>query len=949
MIRITAIIFVVVLAIGILLRRCPSESGGTPEFMRELDEAKELQESVEKFRSENKLREAIPLAERSLAIMEKILGPADPVVAVRLSDLASLHVGLGAYAEAERLLARAGGIAEKAMQPSDPKRAAILGNLGYVYARLGMREKAEPLLLKTLQFREQQGPKSLDLARSLEQLAAFYGRQGDGAHAESLAIRALKMREELEGPDAPRVGNSLEILGEIYKDQGAFKQAELVLTRAVGILDRSNVSAMDAATAIGTLAMNYEYQLKPEKAEPLYERALEISQKALPSNHPEVLGAMNNLGIHYYFRGAYDKAEPLLRRVLELRNEVLSATDPELAVSLNNLALIYDAQELYQRAEPLLLRAHGIWETTLGHTHPTVATSLDNLGVFYWRSGAYAHARDLLSRAAEIHEQQLRLELPRLPERRQQPLVNLVLNETDGIVSMHADAMPNNRDMLELAFTTVLRRKGRVLDALAEREATAVTRFSPAMRAKLDQLDRARNEYIERLYTPTNTSAASDSSSLATARSRIDQLEASLGSTDDQFRVQAEQVTLAKVQAVLPSDAALVEFFEYSRFDFAHLGQPWRENRYVAFLLSSSGPPKSVALGEAAPIQAAVESLLAKINSRVDPVTPELQRLDALVLAPIREQLGDVSHLILAPDSWLNLVPFEALVDASGQYALDRYLVSYLTSGRDLLRMTKQRVPRSPAVIMAGPDYGPIPFKAPPETMWFLPLPGARGEARDLQMYFPAAPLTGRNATASLLKSLVGPAMIHIATHAFYGRPPDSLRLQPMAAQLPASRGMFVALARAAQDNDLDRAGLAMAGANQGATGIVTAREIAGLDWWGTELVVLSACQTGVGAPKPGEGVYGLRRALVLAGVASQVVSLWAVDDNSTRLLMSDFYRELARGTGRAEALRQAKLRSMKNHSHPRDWAAFIPVGDWRPLEEHTIRHGRTNNGHTGS
>jgi len=137
----------------------------------------------------------------------------------------------------------------------------------------------------------------------------------------------------------------------------------------------------------------------------------------------------------------------------------------------------------------------------------------------------------------------------------------------------------------------------------------------------------------------------------------------------------------------------------------------------------------------------------------------------------------------------------------------------------------------------------------------------------------------------------------------------------------------------------LDRSGLAMAGANQDARGIVTAREIAGFDWWGTQLVVLSACETGVGAVPSGDGVYGMRRALVLAGTESQVVSLWSVSDASTRTLMRDYYGELARGTGRAEALRQAKLHMMHQprYAHPYYWAALIPAGDWRPLDKNVF------------
>jgi len=134
----------------------------------------------------------------------------------------------------------------------------------------------------------------------------------------------------------------------------------------------------------------------------------------------------------------------------------------------------------------------------------------------------------------------------------------------------------------------------------------------------------------------------------------------------------------------------------------------------------------------------------------------------------------------------------------------------------------------------------------------------------------------------------------------------------------------------------MDQSGLAMADANRGPNGIVTARELAGFDWWGTQLVVLSASQSGVGAVPPGDGVYGLRRALVLAGTASQVVSLWSVSDSATRALMRDYYGELKRGTGRAEALRQAKLRMLRQPAtaHPFYWAVFIPAGDWRPLDK---------------
>jgi CHAT domain-containing protein len=140
-------------------------------------------------------------------------------------------------------------------------------------------------------------------------------------------------------------------------------------------------------------------------------------------------------------------------------------------------------------------------------------------------------------------------------------------------------------------------------------------------------------------------------------------------------------------------------------------------------------------------------------------------------------------------------------------------------------------------------------------------------------------------------------------------------------------------------ENPLLRSGIALAGANErhsGANedGILTALEVAQLDLHGTELVVLSACDSGIGDVQNGEGVYGLRRALVLAGAQTQVTSLWKVSDEATRTLMVDFYQRLLKGEGRSAALRHAQLAMLANPelAHPYYWASFVPIGNWAPL-----------------
>jgi CHAT domain-containing protein len=218
--------------------------------------------------------------------------------------------------------------------------------------------------------------------------------------------------------------------------------------------------------------------------------------------------------------------------------------------------------------------------------------------------------------------------------------------------------------------------------------------------------------------------------------------------------------------------------------------------------------------------------------------------------------------------------------------------------------------------------------------VYFAPLEGTAQEGLTIQKFFPNADvLSGSEATESALKAIVAPPILHVATHGFF--------LQDEATSVVdgvkvATRGIT---ANAKIENPLLRSGLALAGANLrssvGEDGILTALEASGLNLWGTKLVVLSACDTGVGEVRNHEGVYGLRRAFVLAGSQSLVMSLWPVSDYTTRTLMADYYRNLKLGMGRGAALRQVQLDTLKKNKqlHPFYWANFIESGEWANLE----------------
>jgi CHAT domain-containing protein len=334
-------------------------------------------------------------------------------------------------------------------------------------------------------------------------------------------------------------------------------------------------------------------------------------------------------------------------------------------------------------------------------------------------------------------------------------------------------------------------------------------------------------------------------------------------------------------------------------------------------------------------------------------------QLSDLVLRPLLPYLGGSRQWFLSPDGELNRVPFAALPSPqqSDISLAEAVQLRQLTTGRDLLRL-QQPAPRGQApVVFANPDYGrtvqiaqktakstdqPIAQQRSSdlgEKTW-SPLPATGLEGQRVAAMLSASLLTGSGASATRLEQQQGPRILHVATHGFFvadavSKPQDPLRpVQEQAPQLDALR----------QEDPQLRSGLVLAGANQpdanpNDDGYLTAAEALTLNLKGTELVVLSACSTGQGDIRTGEGVYGLQRSLAVAGARSTLLSLWKVDDAATQEFMTRFYKRLKAGDGRADALAatQKEFRAgipgkPDDWKEPYYWAAWQLVGDWRPI-----------------
>jgi CHAT domain-containing protein len=356
--------------------------------------------------------------------------------------------------------------------------------------------------------------------------------------------------------------------------------------------------------------------------------------------------------------------------------------------------------------------------------------------------------------------------------------------------------------------------------------------------------------------------------------------------------------------------------------------------RYGAFVLDQAGNLGWTDLGSAAPIDEAAADLLAaardwstsiaghertSAQSSRQTAHQALAMLSKLVwrpIAPLIDAAPHVHRLRIAPDSVLNLVPFDALAAADGRDLIERFSIAYVPAGRDLILRPAPAAATGPIVVVSpgGSDAAR--------------LANAQAEAEDVRRTIPAAVLySGANATEQHVKEVRRPTLLHVVGHGVIRDALDCPRQPCPASPLdPSARAM--SLAAIVLEEAYGRRGVSSD------DGLLTALELENIDLRGTEMIVLSQCEMAGGVASAGEGVYGMRRAALIAGARTFVAPLWNIEDTVQRRLMKQFYDGLAAGKTRADALRDAKL-AVRRSAATRDflyWAPEILSGSAGPL-----------------
>ncbi len=851
----------------------------------------------------------------------------------------------GRFDEARRMLERALTLTEGARGRNDVQVAAVAAQLAGVQRKLADGAAAECLYQRAIAILDRtRGAAHPTAARARSELAVLYQREGKRRKAEALLRQALDVIEKTLGAEHPWFVSSLATLGNLRDSAGDLEEEEAIIRRAMSIAETiGDTESIQYAALLNNLGEVRRQKEDYGHAEALFQQSLALGERLLgPANYTTAT-PLQNLGIVARERKDYAMAEEYNTRALSIRERAVGLNHPDVAHILTNLANIYRARGDYARSLETHLRALRIWENAAGPYQRATLLSVGNIAKTYAAMGDIARALPYQRRADAIVETQLTLNLAIGSERQKLMFVQGVSERTDRTISLHLREAPHNREAAALATLVLLQRKGRVLDTLIDTLAAVRQRITNTSDASL--LDRLNTTTAELARLALNPRFASHPETreraIADLALRKERLEGELAEHSSEFRAQMRPITLEGVESALPQRTALVEFTIFRPFNprAERNSEAYDRPHYAAYIVRRGRAASGFDLGPAEAIDGAIGELREALRdpTRAD-VAQRARDVDERVMEPLRSALGDASRLLISPDGELNLVPFEALVDTQGRYLVERHTVTYLTSGRDLLRMQPARTNHRRPVIFADPIFGePSIASAPTDAgasptravrrsvtvaanfsaLYFAPLAATAEEGHAIKGLFPSSTLyTGHGATKAALQRVKGPRMLHIASH-----------------------GFFLQDARATVDNPLLRSGLALAGANlthgQPGDGMLTALEASGLDLWGTKLVTLSACDTGIGEVRNGEGVYGLRRAFVLAGAETVVMSLWPVRDAVAREAMVAYYSGLRAGLGRSDALRHAQLAMLKRpgRQHPFYWASFIQSGEWANLD----------------
>lgn len=828
-----------------------------------------------------------------------------------------LAYGSGNFAVAEKRFSAAKQMYEESNLTEDLGYLKTISSQGLLYATMGRFTQAEGYTTGALDLRKRMfGEDDIGIASSLNNMGVLHYNQGRYNECEKTLASALSIIAGNQLKSSMPYSIVLNNQAMLFQAIGRFEAAENALKEAIDVAERlQSKKSKNHLKFLSNLALLYQQMGKYSEAESIY---LGMETR-LGKTNPDYASMLGNQAALYMSMKKEDKVEGLLKNAAAIYKSNFGEEAPAYAKVISDLGNFYRIKARYPDALPLLEKALVIREKTLGKNHPHYVQSQEDLAIFHWKNNdaakAYGLYRELMGKSLEF----INTYFPPMSEAEKTKYWEILSPRFQRFYNFALEASPAIPDLVKDLFDYQIATKALLLNSTNKVKQSIFSSGDGLMiKDYMTWMD--QKEQLARLYAYSKNELKAQKINLDSIERATNAMEKKLSERSRDFSegYNAARISHAQIRDLLGENEAVVEIIRLRKFDqvFTH------DARYIALILKKG---QQIPLMKVLENGQHLETRYAKFyRNAIQQKIEDGYSYDQYWSA-IETELQNKKVIYFSPDGVYNQINLNTLKKPGADFVINRYDLTILGNSKDLIALKNRKTvaPAKNATLLGFPDYeGPA----------LTPLPGTKIEIDGIAGVLKTAGyqlnvLTQDKATEGKLKSVKAPELLHIATHGYFLE------------DVETAGAAFGINLENANDNPLLRSGLMLAGAAKtvsGATapnlasndnGILTAYEAMNLNLEGTQLIVLSACETGLGEVKAGEGVYGLQRAFLVAGADALIMSLWKVDDTATQQLMKSFYANWIKLRNKQKAFKQAQLQLMTKYREPYYWGAFVMMG----------------------
>jgi CHAT domain-containing protein len=873
---------------------------------------------------------------KSVSILEKSDSEPEEEYIMSLYKLGDIERLNGSLYNSELYLNEAYIGSKRIVRRDDILTASINESLGALYAQIGKYNHAEELLEEGIASRVKiLGDQHFSLIRSYNFLGNLFLVEGKMIEAEKALSKSSDIAREQLSDTSYAYIKSLVSLAEFYRILGDFEKSGYLLETSENTLSRrfgyQHISLADVLVKRSELLLSSEED--PEVILSILDRAGEIVKFNVGDQHPRYAEINELKGMAYIKQEKYETA--LIH--FEAANYVYLATygDNHVKTARNRamVAQLHYSKKSYEQAIKYYDLAMKTYGYIFDKKHPDYVRMLGKLGMSYYASKQYDKAADALIRSTSSYIQYIDEYFPYLSENERTVYWNNIKKDFEIFNSLVAEYHEQDNRLIEQMYNNQLAVKAILLNSSIQLKKRVYNYGDQETIKKYEAWLSRREEYARYLGISKEKLDTIDVN-LELMNLEINRLEKELSETTKDFArdYEEELYTWKDVRSVLQENDVALEIIRVSHFD--HILTDSIIYAALVVTKETKGNPSIVLLPNGTELEGRDFKFFRNgiKYKTIDEVSYKKY------WARIESEFGLRTNIYISPDGVYNQINPETFYRENYGYLISGYRFNSIYNTKDLVIAkieSSYKATSSDAILVGNPNFGNHTGEQSITSV--EPLPGAEKEVQEVGILLASnnwivQEITGDQAGEDEIKSVESPRILHLATHGFFMEDEQFGR--------SGSDKIITEFDRDKPDNMMLKSGLLMAGADSllvkaeedinelnSASGVLTAYEAVHLNLDNTELVILSACETGRGEISAGQGVYGLQRSFSVAGARNVIMSLFKVDDRVTQELLSDFYRRWINGTEKRIAFLEAKKAIKESYPEPIFWGSFVMIG----------------------